>query len=125
MINEDKNRRNLTLVAVWLPLALAGCASAAPAPYPTFAEIPSVPGDVRSPAEWRRNIIAVRADGVKLASETSPNTFTLNDTEAFAARIRAQASKGGTAPNEVTGRAQADAFVNAARGRALTPPSTR
>jgi len=125
MINEDKNRRNLTLVAVWLPLGLAGCASAAPAPYPTFAEIPAVSGDVRSPAEWRRDIIAVRAAGVKLASETAPNTFTLNDTEAFAARTRAQASKGGAAPNEITGRAQADAFANAARGRALTPPSKR
>jgi len=125
MINEDKNRRNLTLAAVWLPLALAGCASAAPEPYPTFVEIPSVQGDVRSPAEWRRDIGAVRAAGVNLAFETAPNTFTLNDTEAFAASKRAQASKGGAAPNEVTGCAQADAFANAARGRALTPPSTR
>lgn len=125
MINEDKNRRNLTLAAVWLPLALAGCASAAPEPYPTFVEIPSVQGYVRSPAEWRRDIGAVRAAGVNLAFETAPNTFTLNDTEAFAASKRAQASKGGAAPNEVTGCAQADAFANAARGRALTPPSTR
>jgi hypothetical protein len=125
MINEGPIRRKLTLTAVLLPLALAGCASAAPASYPTFAQIPSKPGDVRSPADWRRDIGAVKADGARLAAETAPNTFTLNDTEAFAARTRAQASQGGAAPNEETGRAQADAFANTARGRAIAPPSTR
>ena len=120
---EAANRWKWMLALAALPLA--GCVSPAPASFPTFAQIPSTPGDLRSPADWRRDIGAVKADGAKLAAETAPGTFSLGDTEAFAARTRALAANGGAAPDETADRAQAQAFVNSARQRATAPPSTR
>lgn len=90
---------------------------------PSFADIPPVPTDVRGPARYKAIVEAQQAAAAKLLRETAPETFTLRDTEAYAARARAEAKAPDLeAPTEAD-RAETEAFAAAARGRASAPSS--
>lgn len=54
--------------------------------YPTFADIPPPPADVRPDRAWGKAAAEVEGDGAALAAATAPSTWTLSATDSFAAR---------------------------------------
>jgi hypothetical protein len=124
------------------PLALAllasGCASrpaAGPPPtaattevralaagakaYPRFSEIPVLPVDERPLAAWGRAAGEVLAEGAALERDSGENTWTLSQTEVFAAKT---SQTSGPAAPSVSATAAADAFARDMRKRATPPP---
>ena len=124
------------------PLALAllasGCASrpaAGPPPtaattearafaaeakaYPRFSDIPVLPVDERPLAAWGLAAGEVLAEGAALERDGAENTWTLRQTEAFAAKT---SKASGPAPPSVSATAAADAFARDVRKRATPPP---
>lgn len=87
--------------------------------YPDFSDIPELPMDVRPLAEWGRAARGVMSDGLSLERSTAEATWTLGDTEAFAARALADA--GPPAPT-VSATPAAEAFAREIRRRATPPP---
>lgn len=99
--------------------------AAAPGAYPTFADIPPVPTDVRSPAQWRQAVDALTGERQALLANTAPATFSLHDTDAFAARMRAAVNvQPGDVPTEAQ-MAETEAFARRMRQRATPPPRPR
>lgn len=96
--------------------------AAEPGKMPTFQDIPTVPTDVRTPMEWRRSVLALESAGDQLARESAPDTFTLHDTDGFAANTRGQLDAGSATPPTAAEIAASAAFVKAARARATPPP---
>ena len=91
--------------------------------YPTFCSIPPTPVGVRGPGAFRAAVVDTRVAGARLVSQTAPSTFSLGDTDAFAAAQREEAAPPPpmTAPSE----ADAEAFAKAARARATPPKRPR
>jgi hypothetical protein len=121
-----------------LALLLVGCASgpaAGPPPsaattatralasgaksYPRFSDIPVLPVDERPLAAWGRAAGEVLAEGAALERDGAEDTWTLRQTEVFAAQT-SQAS--GPAAPSVSATASADAFARDMRKRATPPP---
>jgi hypothetical protein len=94
------------------------------APYPTFAQIPPLPTDVRSMAAWKASVLKIKGDGAQLAAAASAEPWTLGDTDGWAAGERAKAAP---PPAVTTSSSQADteAFAAAMRARAMPPPRKR
>jgi hypothetical protein len=87
--------------------------------YPRFSDIPVLPVDERPLAAWGRAAGEVLAEGAALERDGAEDTWTLRQTEAFAA----QASKAsGPAAPSVSATAAADAFARDVRKRATPPP---
>ena len=93
------------------------------APFPTFAQIPPMPTDVRSMAAWKVSVTTLKAAGARLTEMAANEPWTLGDTEDWAERHRTRA----TPPPPVTTASQADteAFAAAMRARAMPPPRKR
>lgn len=91
--------------------------------YPTFADIPPVPADVRPLPAFGRAAAELEVAGVELTRETAPGTWTLTGTEAFAGRARDIAGPEITGPDSTT--AATEAFAKAQRARATPPPPPR
>lgn len=92
--------------------------------YPSFAEIPAMPNDVRPLQAWGEAAREVAAAGEALERETAPNTWTLNaaETEGFAARARDAA---GPEADTRSTSAASEAFARQIRERATPPPPPR
>ena len=90
---------------------------------PTFADIPAVPTDVRGPARIKAVVEAEQRAAAKLRRDAAPETFTLTDTEGYAARARAAAKAPDFGAPTDADRAETEAFAAAARGRASAPSS--
>ncbi|HEY8004326.1 MAG TPA: hypothetical protein VIE16_08865 [Phenylobacterium sp.] len=88
------------------------------AAYPTFASIPPVPKDVRPHRQYGQAADTIEQARTDLEHATADNTWTLNDTEAFAARARADAGPDLGAPQA----SDTEAFAKAQRKRATPPP---
>ncbi|MFD1189349.1 hypothetical protein [Phenylobacterium conjunctum] len=88
--------------------------------YPTFADIPPPPADVRPDRAWGKAAAEVEGDGAALAAATAPSTWTLSATDSFAARALAAAGPGVEGPDSTT--AATEAFAKQARQRATPPP---
>ncbi|THD80917.1 MAG: hypothetical protein E7812_05750 [Phenylobacterium sp.] len=86
--------------------------------YPTFAGIPAMPKDVRPVKQYGRDAAAVEKTRAQLERQTAPETWSLSDTEAFAAKARAEA---GDEPAPTASGDTAD-FANTQRKRATPPP---
>jgi len=88
--------------------------------WPTFKGIPPTPKDVRPLAAWKKAIVELESNGRQMAQMAAVEPWTLSDTEAWAARQRAQA----TPPPPITAAddAATDAAVAAMRERAKEPP---
>lgn len=86
--------------------------------HPTFAGIPPMPKDVRPPPQYGREAKALEQARADLAAKTAPETWSLTDTESFAARAQAEAGQE-AAP---TDSGDAAAFANSQRKRATPPP---
>jgi hypothetical protein len=94
------------------------------APFPTFAQIPPLPKDVRSIAEWKASVLSLKARGAQLTEMAAAEPWTLGDTEQWAARKRDAA----VPPPPVTtasSAADTEAFAAAMRARAMPPPRKR
>jgi hypothetical protein len=100
-------------------------AAARNAPYPTFADIPQAPGDVRSVEGWNIAVNGTEAERAQLLAETAPSTFSLSNTEGFIAAERAAIAYD---PADVPGAGQAAesaAWAKSMRERATPPPRPR
>jgi hypothetical protein len=86
--------------------------------YPTFADIPKRPADVRPLSAYGRAADELESARGDLERATAPETWTLGDTEAFAARARREAGPEVPPPT----RADTEAFAAELRKRATPPP---
>ena len=91
----------------------------ADAAYPTFKSIPPVPTDVRPHRQYGQAAAQIVKDGKTLEAETADNTWTLNNSETFAAKARDDA---GPAPPPVD-PGDTEAFAKGQKARATPPPS--
>jgi hypothetical protein len=91
--------------------------------FPTFADIPNIPTDQRPLRQWGGDADQLELAGAKLVRETAPNTWTLNDTQAFATRGRSQA--GPALQGDTSSTAATEAFARQIRERATPPPPPR
>jgi len=90
---------------------------------PRFIDIPAIPTDVRTPVQFKKAVGAEKIAADKLKRDTAPGTWTLSDTEAYAAKAR---KIGKAPPSDIptdADRAATEAFAKAARERATAPPS--
>jgi hypothetical protein len=90
----------------------------ASAPYPTFASIPAKPKDLRPVRQYGRDAQAMEQARADLEQKTAPETWSLQDTDAFAAQAQRDAGR------EAAPQANGDtaAFANSQRKRATPPP---
>jgi len=86
--------------------------------YPSFSDIPVIPQDLRPVRLYGREAQAVKLAGEKLVRETAPETWTLKNTESFAAD--AQRDAGPTF--EEGPQRDPEAFARELRERATPPP---
>ncbi len=91
--------------------------------YPTFCSIPPAPAGVRQPAAFKEAVVDTRVVGARLVRQTAPSTFSLGDTDAYAAAGRAEAAP--PPPMTTPGGAAAEDFAKAARERAKPPKRPR
>jgi len=87
--------------------------------YPTFASIPPMPADVRPARQYGQQAAAIQSAAADLERRTAPDTWTLGNTEAFAAQGRA--AVGQEPPPRAEGSTAA--FAESQRKRATPPPS--
>jgi hypothetical protein len=88
-------------------------------PYPTFAQIPPMPKDVRAPPAYGAGARKLEAAGAELDAQTAPDTWTLGGTDTFA--TGAQSTIGKEQP-VTPADAGTEAFVSAGQKRATPPP---
>lgn len=88
------------------------------AKFPTFAGIPPEPKDLRPLPQYGADARQVLAAGEAVVAATAPSTWTLQDTEAFAARSRDDAGPQIEPPKP----GDAEAFARELRERATPPP---
>jgi hypothetical protein len=88
------------------------------AKFPTFASIPAKPNDVRPVQQYGRDARSVLAAGDALVAATAPSTWTLQGTDAFADKARADAGPQLDPPKP----GDAEAFARELRERASPPP---
>jgi hypothetical protein len=86
--------------------------------YPAFNEIPAKPTDVRPPQMYGQDADAVLAARDQVVAATADNTWTLSNTEGFAASAQ-RAAGANIAPPSAT---ETEAFANSLRQRATPPP---
>ncbi|HEY1426314.1 MAG TPA: hypothetical protein VGF50_06545 [Caulobacteraceae bacterium] len=94
------------------------------APFPTFAQIPPLPKDVRGMSAWKASVMTMKGEGAQLAEAAATEPWTLGDTEGWAARERTEAAP----PPPITqasSPADTEAFAAAMRARATPPPRKR
>lgn len=91
-------------------------------PYPRFSEIPKRPTDERPVAAWASAARDVQGAGQELAAQTAPETWTLHNTESFAAQ--AQAAVRDEPASERAG-GDTETFAREQRERATPPPPAR
>lgn len=100
-------------------------AIAEPGPWPTFADIPDLPADLRSAESWRDAVAQQEADGLSARRDAAEETWSLTATEAFAADLRARVDEVDVhAPTDAE-MAESDAYARALRARATPPPLPR
>jgi hypothetical protein len=90
----------------------------ADAAYPTFNSIPPVPKDVRPHRQYGQQAAQIEKDAGTLRAETADSTWTLSDSEAFAAKAREDA---GPVPPPIEPGAT-EAFARDQKARATAPP---
>jgi hypothetical protein len=101
---------------------LSGCVGNpfedANAAYPTFASIPPAPKDVRPHLQYGQAANRVEKDAAAVVAATDPKSWTITNTEDFAAKARTDA--GPVLPPAST--ADTEAFAREQKARATPPP---
>ena len=88
--------------------------------YPTFCSIPPKPAGVRGAKAFKSAVVDTRVAGARLVAQTAPSTFSLDDTDQFAAAARAEAAP--PPPMTTPDEAATEDFATTGRQR-VTPPS--
>ncbi|HEX6865798.1 MAG TPA: hypothetical protein VF122_01060 [Caulobacteraceae bacterium] len=96
-----------------------------PATFPTFEGIPETPTDLRTAEGWRMAVSEVEGDGVGLLNATAPSTWSLNDTEGFAARMQSLIDFDPADVPSAGQAAETEAWAARMRARATPPPRPR
>ncbi|WP_172448511.1 hypothetical protein [Caulobacter mirabilis] len=96
-----------------------------PGPWPTFADIPEIPADVRESAAWRADIAAQQAEGASTVAAAGPDSWSLNATDAFARRAKDEAAAIAVHAPTAAEIAESEAYARALRKRATPPSSPR
>lgn len=106
--------------------AAAAVAEAArtPGPWPTFADIPQVPADLRDAAAWRAAVVDQESEGAA-ATRDGADGWSLTATEAFTARAQAEIDTVKVHAPTAAEVAESEAYARALRARATPPPSPR
>lgn len=91
-------------------------------PFPKFPQIPKRPTDERPVQAWASAAAEIQATGQDLASQTAPETWTLNNTETFAAEARAAVRD---EPASERAGGDTETFAREQRERATPPPPAR
>jgi hypothetical protein len=86
--------------------------------YPTFSEIPVKPADLRPARLYGQQAKEIQQVRDQIIAATAPGTWTLNNTDAFAASVRAQV--GPELPP--VDPSESEAFASDLRKRATPPP---
>lgn len=86
--------------------------------YPSFSEIPAAPTDVRPLRAYGQAARDVKLAGAQLEQATAPGTWSLQNSDTFAAQARAAAGPEISPP--VAG--ETEAFAASQRRRATPPP---
>jgi hypothetical protein len=94
-----------------------------PRGFPSFCSIPAIPGDVRDAGAWKTAVVDTRLAGARLQRQTDASTWTLDQTEGFAADARREAAP--PPPMTSPSDADADAFTQQLKARATPPPRPR
>ncbi|MBS0361750.1 MAG: hypothetical protein JSR98_10245, partial [Proteobacteria bacterium] len=93
----------------------------ADAPYPTFAAFPAKPKGLRPVRQYGRDAADVEGEGARIVKATAEETWTLKDTEGFAAQAQIDAGpKLAPANPEET-----EAFAKSQKARANPPSPTK
>lgn len=92
-----------------------------PRRWPTFADIPATPRDVRTVAQYDDTVRGVQGEGNELRGWVAGNPAINLDTEAFVADNRGRAAEAGAVP-PADQQARTEAFAEEARRRATPPP---
>lgn len=101
------------------PIAAEVAKSVRPhAAYPTFASIPPAPKNVRPHAQYGQAAGRVEKDAANLIAETGDSSWSITNTDAFAAK--AQADAGPVLPP--VSPADTEAFARDQKARATPPP---
>ena len=90
----------------------------ADAAYPTFRGIPPAPKGLRPRRQYGVQAAQIEKEADQLAAATADNTWTLENSETFAAQARADA--GPVLPPAEPG--ETEAFVKGLKARATPPP---
>ena len=94
----------------------------APGDYPTFAGIPEVPTDLKTPEQYKADVTGQQQTAEALIAATAPSTWTLSETDAFAAQAMTEAKVGTVnAPTDAE-VASSEAYARALRAKASPPP---
>ncbi|HZC16116.1 MAG TPA: hypothetical protein VE309_05095 [Caulobacteraceae bacterium] len=96
-------------------------AQKAPGPYPTFSQIPAIPKDVRPVSAWRATVTQTLAEKHQVDAANAAYPYSLHDTQAFADAQHAQIPAAEAAPSSDTSSAS-DAYAASVRARATKPP---
>ena len=88
------------------------------AAYPTFAGLPPIPKDVRPHQQYGQAAAQIAQAGRELEQATADDTWTLSNTETFAAEAQAGIGPAIEPPQS----ADTEAFTKALRKRATPPP---
>ncbi len=99
--------------------------AAEPRPWPTFADIPEVPADVRNSDAWRAAVQDQEAEGAATAQSAAESNWSLTATEAFAAQQRAKVAEVPVHAPTAAEIAESEAYARALRARATPPPPPR
>ncbi len=93
-----------------------------PGPYPKFAQIPQIPSDIRSVAQWRVAIGDIQQRQTELSDQVAALPPVDTNTEAYAAEARTRLGPPPAPPAAEDARQQTEAYARALRERATPPP---
>ncbi len=94
----------------------------APGEYPTFAGIPETPTDLKTADQYKADVIGQEETAAALAAAVAPSTWTLSETDAFAAQAMADAKVGTVSAPTDAEMASSEAYARALRAKASPPP---
>ncbi|MBP7648306.1 MAG: hypothetical protein KA744_00530 [Phenylobacterium sp.] len=105
--------------------AIVAKAARDPGPWPTFADIPEIPEDVRTSQAWRDAVQDQEAEGLYTARTAAPDTWSLTATEAFVADQKAKVAEVNVHAPTAAEIAESEAYARSLRARATPPPPPR
>jgi hypothetical protein len=96
-------------------------AQQAPGPYPKFAEIPNVPRDVRPISAWKATVTEALGEKRQVDAANAAYPYSLSDTQGFVDAQHARIPAAEQAPS-TDATSAADAYAASVRARATKPP---